>query len=386
MLILKICPTPFFSDRGCHVRIFEQTKALQKLGHKVSICTYNSGRNIPGLDIQRTGDFKWRRKLETGPDWRKYYLDILLFFKVLVSILKKRPHIIHAHLHEGAVIAYPLCKFFKIPLVLDLQGSLTDEMIEHRFIKEGTLPYRFNHWLEKRTCLMADVILASSINLTTFLKSVFGLNTGKVKLMEEGITKEEIHAPCLELKKRLGIPEDAYVVLYLGLLYPYQGIDDFLEAGKKLLGKRKDIHFLIIGFPGEHRYAKKMKEEGLNNYFTFTGKVPYEDIGSFISLADIAISPKVSRTESNSKLYHFMVQGIATVVYDLPVNRKILGDTGIYVKPGDIQGLNMAVEKVLKDEAGRKEISLKLKERARTFNDWGKVGRQIEEIYYSLVK
>ena len=392
MLILKICPTPFFSDRGCHVRIFEQTKALQKLGHEVSICTYSSGRNIPGLDIQRTGDFRWRKKLETGPDWRKYYLDILLFFKAFFFTLKKKPHIIHAHLHEGAVIAYPIAKFFRIPLVLDLQGSLTDEMIEHQFIKEGTLPYRFNYWLEKRACLMADIILASSINLTTFLKKRFGLNTRRVELMEEGIKMDEEVAAAFRLRKKsslkktLGIPEDTYVVLYLGLLYSYQGIDDFLEAGKRLLEKRKDIHFLIIGFPGEQQYEEKMKGEGLSKYFTFTGKVRYEDIMSFISLADTAISPKISRTESNSKLYHFMVQGIATIVYDLPVNRKILGDTGVYVTSGDIEGLSAETEKVLEDTSRRMEISRSLKQRANKFNDWMKVGKQIEQIYYRLCR
>ncbi len=191
MLILKICPTPFFSDRGCHVRIFEQTRALQKLGHEVSISTYHCGRDIQGVNINRTPRLRWRRKLEAGPDWRKYYLDILLFFRTFHLILKKRPDIIHAHLHEGAFIAYPIAKFFRIPLVLDLQGSLTDEMLAHRFIKEGTIPYRFNHWLEKRACLMANIILASSINLTRFLKNGFGLNTGRVELVEEGINIEE---------------------------------------------------------------------------------------------------------------------------------------------------------------------------------------------------
>jgi glycosyltransferase involved in cell wall biosynthesis len=387
--ILKICPTPFFSDRGCHVRILEQAKALQNLGHEVAICTYNSGRDIPGVETHRIASFGRRRKLETGPDWRKYYLDILLFFKALRSIVKKRPHIIHAHLHEGAFIAYPIARFFKIPLVLDLQGSLTDEMVEHNFIKEKTLPYRFNYWLEKRACLMADCILASSINLTTFLKNGFGLNTGRVELMEEGIKTGEgieksIGSAKDELKKRLGIPGNALVALYLGLLYPYQGIDDFLKAGKNVLTKRTDIHFLVIGFPGEGRYREKMEKEGLGKHFTFTGKVRYEDIGNFIALADIAISPKVSRTESNSKLYHFMAQGIPSIVYDLPVNRKILGDTGIYVKTDDVESLSIEVKRLIEDEERKKEISLSLKKRAGTFKDWMKVGRNIEKIYYKL--
>jgi len=37
--ILKIAPTAFFGDYGCHVRIMEETLALEKLGSKVTICT-----------------------------------------------------------------------------------------------------------------------------------------------------------------------------------------------------------------------------------------------------------------------------------------------------------------------------------------------------------
>ncbi len=152
-----------------------------------------------------------------------------------------------------------------------------------------------------------------------------------------------------------------------------------------MLGKRKDVHFLVIGFPGEHHYEERMRREGLGNYFTFAGKIRYEDIGSFLSLADAAISPKVSKTESNSKLYHFMAQGIPSIVYDLPVNRRILGDSGIYVNPGNIAGLSREAERILGDADKRKELSLKLKERARTFNDWMKIGKQIEKIYYKLL-
>ena len=30
--VLALAPTPFFSDRGCHIRIYEESKALKRLG------------------------------------------------------------------------------------------------------------------------------------------------------------------------------------------------------------------------------------------------------------------------------------------------------------------------------------------------------------------
>ena len=52
--VLMIAPTSFFSDYGCHVRIYEEAKILQKLGHRVTIVTYYNGKDVPGLDIRRT--------------------------------------------------------------------------------------------------------------------------------------------------------------------------------------------------------------------------------------------------------------------------------------------------------------------------------------------
>ncbi|GAH30553.1 unnamed protein product [marine sediment metagenome] len=44
--ILVIAPTPFFADRGCHIRILEEIRALQKLGNKVTLYTYGLGRDM----------------------------------------------------------------------------------------------------------------------------------------------------------------------------------------------------------------------------------------------------------------------------------------------------------------------------------------------------
>src|ERR671929_192184 len=54
--ILSIAPSSFFADYGCHVRIYQEARALGRLGHEVTICTYHNGRNpppAPGVRIAR---------------------------------------------------------------------------------------------------------------------------------------------------------------------------------------------------------------------------------------------------------------------------------------------------------------------------------------------
>ena len=73
--VLMIAPTPYFADRGCHVRIYEEARALTKLGHEVCIVTYHLGRDMPGVRVVRTPAVPWYGKLEAGPSWHKPYLD-----------------------------------------------------------------------------------------------------------------------------------------------------------------------------------------------------------------------------------------------------------------------------------------------------------------------
>jgi hypothetical protein len=79
--ILNIVPTPFFADRGCHMRILGEMKALANYGYRNIIVTYHNGRDLEGLDIRRIINIPWYKKLEAGPSIHKFYIDILLFFK-----------------------------------------------------------------------------------------------------------------------------------------------------------------------------------------------------------------------------------------------------------------------------------------------------------------
>ncbi len=139
--VLMIAPTSFFADYGCHVRIREEARILSALGCRVTITTYHNGRDIDGLDIRRTLSIPWRQGYEVGSSRHKIAFDALLFLRTLGALRQVRPDVIHAHLHEGALIGVALSRLSGIPLVFDYQGSLTSEMVDHHFISpQGLVP------------------------------------------------------------------------------------------------------------------------------------------------------------------------------------------------------------------------------------------------------
>ena len=389
MNILFIAPTPIFADRGCHIRIIEEAAALNKLGNSVTICTYHHGRDVDGLDIKRTIKIPWYNKLEAGPSYHKILLDFLLFLKILRLTGNKKFDIIHAHLHEGALIAEFVNKFRSgnIPVVFDVQGSLTREVIAHKFTRKNSSIYKILYRIEKYVNRVSDAIIVSSTNMADILKNEYNLDDKKIDVIPDAVNTDffKPRSKNTKLVKELNL-ENKKVVVYTGLLNEYQGIDLLLDAIKEICRDKRDVHFLIVGYPDEEYYKKKADELGIKEFVTFTGKIAYSKIFEYLSLADVAVSPKLPRAgEANLKLYTYMATGLPIVVFDHEVNREILGDVGVYATYNDYKSLAMRIVNLLDDEMLMNRLKEKLRENALE-HSWEKSAMDIVEIYKKLLQ
>jgi glycosyltransferase involved in cell wall biosynthesis len=389
--ILMIAPTSFFSDYGGHIRILEEARILRQAGQTVRIVTYYKGRDVDGLDIVRTPPTPWRAHYEVGSSRHKFAFDVLLSWTTLVTALRFRPDVIHAHMHEGALIGSAISLLTGAPMVFDFQGSLTGEMMDHRFLRPGGWRHRFFRWLEDRVNHAAPVILASSRNAADLLAREFGVDSARVQAMPDCVNvdvfrpREPADEPEMAaLKAQWGIPQERTVVSYLGLLTPYQGTDLLLEAASIIQRVRRDVHFLIMGFPGVNTYRIRAIEKGVADHVTFTGKVNYEDAPRFLRMGDVAVAPKLSATEGCGKLLNYMACALPSVAFDTPVSREYLGEHGIYAATGDASALAAAIlQLVIAPEHGR-ALGHWLRARAIERFSWQDSGVRLLGIYDAL--
>jgi glycosyltransferase involved in cell wall biosynthesis len=380
-----VAPTPYFADRGCHVRIYEEARALRSLGHDVRIVTYHIGRDMPGIPVVRIPRIPWYNRLEAGPSWHKLYLDLLLLFRAAALSLSFRPHVIHAHLHEGAGIGCLLKLMTRIPLIFDYQGSLTGECIDHGFFKPGSRIARIFGWIERAINGCADRIVTSSSAGYNDLRDTWGVAHGRLVSVIDGVDTEQFRPlDRQEARSRLGIAPDVPVVAYLGIMNAYQGTDLLLDAIALLKARGVQARFLVMGFPHE-RYQTVAEAKGISDMITFTGKIDYNDAPLFLSAADLAVSPKLSLTEANGKLFNYMACALPVVVFDTPVNREILGDTGIYARLGDSADFAGRIEALLEDRDGLKGQGERARAKAVSEHAWQARGAQLVEIYREVV-
>jgi glycosyltransferase involved in cell wall biosynthesis len=391
--VLMIAPTSFFADYGCHVRIVEEARILQQLGQRVTIVTYANGRDLPDLDIHRTLPIPWRQHYEVGSSRHKLGFDALLGWKTLALLTRYRFDVIHAHLHEGALIGQVLGGLFRIPVLFDFQGSLTEEMIDHKFLSRDSRFYPPLRKLERQIDSASPIIFTSSSNAQRVLTEDFGCLPKQIRPLPDCVNTSTFRpadafeqAELAAIRQRWSIPEHARLVVYLGLLAEYQGTTHLLQVMQRMREMRTDVYLLLMGFPGVDTYQAKAAELGVSDRVIFTGRVPYEEAPQHIALGEIAVAPKLSLTESAGKLLNYMAAALPTVAYDTPVAREYLGSSGTFAERGSPDSLFDHLLSLLDDPVAARAAGGRLRQRAIDYFEWQRAGLQIVDAYRALVE
>ncbi|MBN1579506.1 MAG: glycosyltransferase family 4 protein [Anaerolineae bacterium] len=385
-----LAPTMFFADYGSHVRILEEAVSLRAMGHKVTILAYPNGRDIAGLDVIRCWGVPFNYRIIVGSSRHKFYLDAMLALKGLLAMFQVKPDIIHAHLHEGALIGAVLSKLWRVPMVFDFQGSLTGEMIDHHFLKPDSVFSKFFLWFEECIDHWADVIVTSSHNATSLLHSRFGRSNGSVYTISDCVNPDVFRPGVIDAQERIqeraqyGVPAEAQVVVYLGLLADYQGIPQLIQAAKMVLEERPDTYFLVFGFPGVTHYRAMAQAAGVADRVFFPGAVPYGQVPARLALGDVAVAPKLSATEGAGKILNYMAMALPVIAFDTPVSREYLGEWGMYAQFGDARSLAQNMLGALDDPERSRLQGQKLLQRILDEYTWQQGAFRIVQVYQKV--
>lgn len=385
--IVQIAPTPFFSDRGCHIRVEGIVRSLTELGFDNLVCTYHHGRDVDGVSTKRISTIKNYTKTEAGPSKYKLWADWKLLWLTIKHYRLLRPVAIHAHLHEGLMIGLIVKILFfwhKTPLIADMQGSLTGELEAHGSFKK----WPFLKWptklIERVLMWGADTIICSSSHSLEKIKTEFGIADGKISLAQDGANPVVPLSDSrrTQLVKELKLPTDELIVIYSGALLESKGLSELKSLISGIRGT--NIHFLIIGYPTEE-LGQFTKDEQLDQQCTLTGRVPFERLAEYLSVADVAIDPKASDAgEGSGKMLNYLACGLPVLAFDTQNNREFLPQGAPLARDNDeliTQLQEWARDSELRLSEGKKNLN-----RFHEHYSWSVTKDQLAEVYHRVLK
>lgn len=160
-----------------------------------------------------------------------------------------------------------------------------------------------------------------------------------------------------ELRKELDLPVDKNIIMYVGHLYKWKGVDVMIKTAE-LMKDNFDIIFMLIGGTDNdiEKYKKIIKNKKLNNV-TIVGRKANKEIPKYLRSADILLLPNVPISQesikytSPIKMFEYMASGIPIIASDLPSIREVLNDdNSIIIRSDSSEKMEKAISNLLKDK------------------------------------
>jgi glycosyltransferase involved in cell wall biosynthesis len=152
------------------------------------------------------------------------------------------------------------------------------------------------------------------------------------------------------MKAELGI-NGGLVLMYVGNLEAYQGIDLLLESFALVLEKTDRASDI-------QKYQKKSQELGIDGKVHFLGPKPVEFLLEYLSEADILVSSRTSGNNTPMKLYSYLHSGKAVLATNLPTHTQVLHrGVAVLVEPVP-KAFSEAMLCLIEDEDLRKALGV----------------------------
>jgi glycosyltransferase involved in cell wall biosynthesis len=319
------------------------------------------------------------RKIKPGFSLAKVYCDLFMLRDAARMVRQKPYDLIHA-VEEASFIAMVLSRFFHIPYVFDMDSSVATQMLDRfRWLRPASSLLR---WLEAVPMKRAIAIVPMCEDLAIQARRHC---TGFVHVLKDVSLIEEAGADSGEdLRKELHI--DGPMLLYVGNLETYQGIDLLLESFARLTKKQSAVNLVVIGGSNQDidKYRRKSRELGIDDQTYFVGPRPVVDLGSYLRQADVLVSPRTQGTNTPMKIYSYLDSGVPVVATALPTHTQVMTRDEAVLSPVDAEEMAARISDLLDDSQERNRLAANAKCLIAREHSWTAFRENVDLIFNRL--
>ncbi|HEY6729794.1 MAG TPA: glycosyltransferase family 4 protein [Solirubrobacterales bacterium] len=232
-----------------------------------------------------------------------------------------------------------------------------------------------------------DAVVAHSEHSAARLRGEVGLDPGKVRVIPHGAFDY-----LTELPEEKPLPAELEgaegpVILSFGLLRPYKGIENMLEAYARIVADSPAAELWIVGNPRMDVEPLRRQAEAAAGRVRFVTRfVDEAEIPAIFRRADLVILPYLD-AEHSGVLYTGLAFGkplVLSAVGGFPE----VAETGAarLVPPGDTEALAATLTELVGDESARAELAAAASRAAAGPFSWDEAARLTLDLYRELLE
>lgn len=299
-----------------------------------------------------------------------FVVDMFRLWRILAQFIKEHQiDVVQTHLLRSLDFLVLLLRYTtRLRAVLWTFHSANFVLTETHLSRHRWLlkPKRWIHnRLYRLASPMVDGLIAVSGEVKAAMVQTIGLGPDKITVIYNGVDLKRYtpHVDKTLLRRRLGLPETAGLLVMIGTLKEAKGHRYMIEAMALLVQSRPDVQLLLVG-DGELRQELQGQVNGLhlNDRIHFLGS--RQDVPDLLAAGDIFVLPSLWEGLSIA-LLEAMATGLPIVASEVSGTVQVIipGQTGILVPPGEPDRLAAAIGQLLANPGCAQALGAAAKER-----------------------
>lgn len=372
----------------------------RKIGIATNQLTSQRYQDFKAMEEDVDGVVYLRTEKSTSVLTKIPFINYLLHINHLAKRIEKavlvdKPDVIQTHSPMfNALAAVKVGKKYNIPVTYEVRALWEDAAVDTGKTTEGSFKYRMIKAIEQSAFEKVDAVSCICAGLKA---DIIKRNIPESKIF---VTPNAVdinnfvpsYQRDSELEQTFNL-SGKKVIAFVGTFFKYEGLSYAIEAMEIIAKTRDDIHLLLVGAGNElDNLKQQVNQANLEQSVTFVGRVPFEQVSRYYSLADVMVFPRESirLTELVTPLkpLESMAQFKPVIASDIGGHRELIADgkTGFLFEADNASALASKIIDVIDDKALLEKVSEQGLVFVREERNWLNTAKQYLPVYERLTQ
>jgi glycosyltransferase involved in cell wall biosynthesis len=265
-----------------------------------------------------------------------------------------------------------ITKMRRVPLVLRIQDVYPESLDTQRRVTRRSWVFRLLRWCDQSIASASEQLLVVSPVFQKLYEDDRGVPAGKIHVIPNWGNENPADADAAAagaFRRKLGIPDDAFVAVYAGNVGVASNAEILVDAFAELKDQAQ-IYLVIAGAGSQLDICRREAERQRLDRVVIHSPWKTEETGPVLQMADVLLLPTKGSQSLNSipsKLISYLLSGRPVIASALPES-----DTAIAILEGGVGWV------IPPDSADRmaKTIAVAGAQSKESLNQMGAAGRE----------